>query len=714
MRLAGLTVIALLVVDIFSQAITLVTPNGNETYEGDQEVTITWQADASISNFRVDYSLTNGTAWTFLDYTSAKSYTWYIPFLENTCGSALVRVTAQSIANPPSDVSDAPFTINKTAAVDPYEPNDDPASAFSAAIGTTLSGALLFGGQDTLDTAAKSYNDVDYYKFDLPGARLVTIKTSPEYTTSAYNRSDRVPFIMLHDASGNWLAAGYNGSITYNASSAGTFYCKVECVDWANYGITVDTSRSNGITVVFPNGGETFDADEAISVSWQADASISSFSIDYSLTNGATWWRIASTSLTSYTWYIPYLKSTCSSVLVRVTAENVANPPSDVSDAPFTINKAAAADPYEPNDNLSTAFTVSIDSVLRGAMVFGIMDTLTDSLNKYNDVDYYKFDLPGPRLAIVRTLPEYSGSAYDRSGSMPYVTLHDASGNRLAGSINGIINYNAMTAGTLYCKVVCGSLWEKYGLHVTAVTMLAAQTASFESAAVQKVTDSAYTVTVAADTTDLVINLTLNAKTGGSITTATLAADELSEAPGSAGKVKAISVTADSGIMRSLTTAEIAIPYNESDLGGAPEKSIVLLWLDDSAGQWSPVEFRVDTAVNVITALTTHFSVFGVFTDPATAAAAVSAGTTPASGMKAAYLGGRMSVNIACNPLTVRSGMLRLYAVNGRLVKEGVVPIGQSGRSTAVFDCRVLRSGIYMLTFNGGAYHTRTAVTVMK
>ena len=698
-----------------STGIEVISPNGGETYEGDDSVTISWQADASVSNFSVYYSLSNGTRWVPLGSTSSKSLTWYTPCLKKTCGTVLIKVAVGGITNPPSDVSDAPFTINKTAEVDPYEPNDSIGTAFPIAIDSIYSGAMVFNVRDSFVDSFGSYTDADYFKFDLPGPQLLKIRVVPQYSVTEYNRSNYTPSITLYDASGNPVMNSGNGTVNYNTAAGGTYYCRVVSWEvWCKYGIVVNASSvSTEIEVVSPNGGETYEGDDSVTVSWQADASISSFSVYYSLSNGTGWVLLGSTSSESFTWYTPYLKKTCGTVLIKVAVGGITNPPFDVSDAPFTINKVASIDPYEPNDSISTAFPVAIDSIYSGAMVFNVRDSLVDSLKTYNDVDYYKFDLPGPRLMTIRVLPEYSGSAYNRHGSTPSITLYDASGNLLARSGNGPINYNATVAGTFYCKVDCWDQWAKYGINFKTLTILNAQTATFQSTTVQQATDSTYKVQVVVDTTDLVIDLTLNSKTGGAISTATLSTDELTAAPGTNEKIKAISLVADSEVTYSLKNADIAIRYNDVDLGDVQEKSIVVLWLNDSAGQWSPIDFSIDTADNIITAHTTHFSVFGVFTLPTTDAA-TSGKTVPSFGMNATFRYGKMGVAVTYNPLKVPDGMVRLYAVNGKLVKEGVVPMSKSGRSMVVFDCRNLGNGIYMLTFTGGSLHACTAVTLIK
>jgi hypothetical protein len=124
--------------------------------------------------------------------------------------------------------------------------------------------------------------------------------------------------------------------------------------------------------------------------------------------------------------------------------------------------------------------------------------------------------------------------------------------------------------------------------------------------------DTAYTVEVNGSNTDLTIILTLDSKAKGAITAGTLDPDIIFVTSDSLDQVKAISIDVPDEIDTLIKSAVIIIPYNEDSLGAIPETSLVVLWLNDSTNEWSPLEFTIDTVNNLIIGYTTHFSIFGI------------------------------------------------------------------------------------------------------
>ena len=148
-------------------------------------------------------------------------------------------------------------------------------------------------------------------------------------------------------------------------------------------------------------------------------------------------------------------------------------------------------------------------------------------------------------------------------------------------------------------------------------------------------------------------------------------------------------------------------------ISAARLKIIVALWFNDALQEWSPIPFTLDSVENRIITHTTHFSLFGFFVKPvATVTASVK--LLPAFGINASMRSDNITIDIVYNPQSIARGVIRLYSVNGKLVKEAALAVNRHGKSTVLLDCSDLAGGIYMLTFNNGKNHVCKAVTIMK
>jgi len=95
--------------NLFSQ-ISLLYPNGGETFIAGITETIRWTANATTS-VQIDYSIDNGVSWTTITPATSPDvlfYDWTVP--NNLSTTCLVKIT--DITNgATSDVSDLVFTI---------------------------------------------------------------------------------------------------------------------------------------------------------------------------------------------------------------------------------------------------------------------------------------------------------------------------------------------------------------------------------------------------------------------------------------------------------------------------------------------------------------------------------------------------------------------------------------------------------------------------
>ncbi len=68
---------------ILAQMVTVLTPNGGESWNGGETQNITWSLDASITNVNIDYSTNSGSSW--------------IPVVANIANSGTKRKTSLHI-----------------------------------------------------------------------------------------------------------------------------------------------------------------------------------------------------------------------------------------------------------------------------------------------------------------------------------------------------------------------------------------------------------------------------------------------------------------------------------------------------------------------------------------------------------------------------------------------------------------------------------------
>ena len=121
----------------------------------------------------------------------------------------------------------------------------------------------------------------------------------------------------------------------------------------------------------------------------------------------------------------------------------------------------------------------------------------------------------------------------------------------------------------------------------------------------------------------------------------------------------------------------------------------------------------VDTVNNVITAHTTHFSIFGVFAE--TPAKTVNPdGTAPSFALNARFLLSKRVVTVSYTLPSPSAVEISLFNARGVCLQRRFMTQGRAGSSTATLDCREFGNGIYVVAFRAGAYRVNRAVTFLK
>lgn len=93
--------------DITNPTLTLVYPNGGEIWHASSTPYISWNSQDLTENVTIEYSLDNGTTWSFLTSVAAnvKKYVWTIPYV--TSNQCKVRITSGVL----NDTSENTFSI---------------------------------------------------------------------------------------------------------------------------------------------------------------------------------------------------------------------------------------------------------------------------------------------------------------------------------------------------------------------------------------------------------------------------------------------------------------------------------------------------------------------------------------------------------------------------------------------------------------------------
>src|SRR3989339_961263 len=93
--------------------ITVVTPNGSESWTAGSQQTVTWTSEGIVGNVNIDLSTNGGTSWTSIVSNTANDGTQTIT-VPSTAGSTC-KIRVQEPDGNPTDTSNSNFTINGNA-----------------------------------------------------------------------------------------------------------------------------------------------------------------------------------------------------------------------------------------------------------------------------------------------------------------------------------------------------------------------------------------------------------------------------------------------------------------------------------------------------------------------------------------------------------------------------------------------------------------------
>ncbi|MET0405898.1 MAG: endonuclease/exonuclease/phosphatase family protein [Cystobacter sp.] len=219
-----------------SGRVTVVIPNGGESFVAGGTASITWTAK-ELANVKVEYTA-DGSTWSVLSASvpaSQGGYTWTVP--ASATSKARVRVSDASDATV-SDTSDADFAIVTTPPVDTSATITQETEGNNSA--ATANGRV--GADKNVSGGVSSSADVDWLRFSVGTAGAVKVKLTAagaqDLDWYVYSASD-VYFSMASGLTANNPEVG-----TFQATP-GTYYVKVVGYAGATGGYTLNVSGAN-------------------------------------------------------------------------------------------------------------------------------------------------------------------------------------------------------------------------------------------------------------------------------------------------------------------------------------------------------------------------------------------------------------------------------------------------------------------------------------
>ncbi len=461
--------------------LSVLTPNGTESWEATVTRAITWNSTGNISDVKIEYSTDNGNTWNTVTASTPDTGTfdWLIPNTPSV--NCLVKISDTGALA--EDSSDAVFTIAEQRTLSLTAPNgtesweggtsnnitwnstgsianvkiefstDNGTSwnilAASAAnngsygwtVPNTPSTNCLVRITDTAGPATDNSNGV----FTIAEQRSITV-SSPNGTESweggtnhniTWNSTGSIANVQIEystDNGGSWnniALTGNDGSLNWSVPNSPSTSCLVRISDSA--GPASDTSNNTftiaqqrSLTVLSPDGSENWEGGTNHTVSWAGTGSIGNVGIEYSTDNGGSWNTVTTSTSNngSYNWTVPNTPST--SCLIKVS--DVAGPASDTGNGAFTIAAKRTISVTAPDGGESweagTTHTITWNHT--GAIPNVNIEYSTDSGSNWNSIaasttnsGSYNWVIPGiDTSACLVRVSDASGPASDTSNGV--------------------------------------------------------------------------------------------------------------------------------------------------------------------------------------------------------------------------------------------------------------------------------------------------------
>ena len=290
-----------------TQSVAVVSPNGGESWSPGSTHAIQWNA-SNVALARVEYRRAPGEPWQGIADVAGYlgSYAWTVPW----DGTSQAKVRVYDVWDgAPADSSDAVFSIAAPRLV------ENPA-------------ALDFGVQDSGSQALQPVMLSN-------GGALTLHVTSIGTATAAYvaGRGSLTLAPGQQDTVGVWFVPTYGGAfddtLVIVSDDLGRSPMRIPLAG---------TAVGPIVRLIAPNGGESWAAGTMHSVTWW-DTLVTAVDLDYRVHPDSAWVSIAQgipADPPAYAWTVPGVATGTAVVRVR----NASGPPSDASDAAFTLTSA--------------------------------------------------------------------------------------------------------------------------------------------------------------------------------------------------------------------------------------------------------------------------------------------------------------------------------------------------------------------------------------
>lgn len=319
-----------IVADTTGPAVSVLVPNGSETWYVGSDYEISWTAwdETGVDSVSIYYSIDNGKNYSLIasGEPNDSSYVWTVP--DEPTHKALVKVVAfDSRLNEGDDSSDGMFDIDR----DTQPPE-------VTVVSPNGGESWLVGSPRTISWIATDGNSIDsvsiYYSVD--GGDAFTLISSGEPNDSSYVW--RIP-PELSDSSLVEIVA-YDGAGNPGGDRSDEFF-----------EIVPDTIGPE-VVVTAPDGGEMWETGGFSVITWTASdpAGVDSVNIYYSIDGGGSFELISSGEAndSTYIWEVPATPS--DSALIKVIAYDPSlNGGQDVSDSLFVITSDIVDVPAAPS-----------------------------------------------------------------------------------------------------------------------------------------------------------------------------------------------------------------------------------------------------------------------------------------------------------------------------------------------------------------------------
>ena len=197
-------------IQMATESITVLSPNGGEFWEVNGAQTITWAGASSITNVRIYYSADNGANWTMIVSSTPNdgAFTWTTPGVVTTQG--LIRI-ADASDEMPSDDSNGTFSILTLATLYVKETSGQPGSTGNL-VTVSLDNLTNIRGLQFKLTDSPNY---------LTAMNVTPVERAADFIVTKSDNGLAVS-VMLVSLTGNTIATGSGPicRISYDASGA--------------------------------------------------------------------------------------------------------------------------------------------------------------------------------------------------------------------------------------------------------------------------------------------------------------------------------------------------------------------------------------------------------------------------------------------------------------------------------------------------------------